>query len=103
MKSPRLEYQYNDKTTDSDEVYFNTKACLYIYKQVDKLDHLLNWSRLDCPVRVGRRRGMSVLHMKIVKTKVTNLFGQREEIYRHSETRQISALLLLFIKCKIGM
>ena len=73
-------------------------------QQVDKLDNLLNWSsKTDRLPSQGGRRGMSVLHMKIVKTIVTNLFGLREEIYRHSETRQISALLLLFIKCKIGM
>ena len=54
VEVPEARLSVNDKTTDSDEVYFNTKHDCTVYTQVDKLDHLLNWSSMIiCPVRVG--------------------------------------------------
>ena len=41
---PEARLSVNDKTTDSDEVYFNTKVHKYIFTLLDKLDCLLNQS-----------------------------------------------------------
>ena len=40
----------NDKTTYTDDFYFNTKA-FFTFIQADKLNHILNWSRVELPVR----------------------------------------------------
>ena len=43
LKSPMACLSVNDNTTDSDEVFFNTKVHKYIFTTSrDKLDHLLN-------------------------------------------------------------
>ena len=47
---PEARLSVNDKTTDSDEVYFNTKHDCTVYTQC-KLDHLLNWSRLELALK----------------------------------------------------
>ena len=51
---PEARQSVNEKTGSLEEIYSILKHVYTFVQQVDKLDWLLNQSRVDCPVRVSQ-------------------------------------------------